>query len=102
MIDEVAIAGRPEVEADPQEPVEGDTRVASSVPTDFGTGREAIIRSGGSNEAEKARRAEFVEIALDMGLAQAVVNALGPGLEVGEHAVNPAQDLVRAGSQAVL
>jgi len=33
VIDEVAIAGRPEVEADPQEPVEGDTRVASSVPT---------------------------------------------------------------------
>ena len=26
VIDEVAIAGRPEVEADPEEPVEGDTR----------------------------------------------------------------------------
>jgi len=74
VIDEVAIGGRPEVEADPQEPVEGDTRVASSVPT----------------------KDEFIKVALDMGLAQAVVDALGPGLEVGEHAVNPAQDLVRA------
>ena len=59
MIDEVAIGGRPEVEADPQEPVEGDVRVASSVPAED----------------------KFVEITLDMGLAQAVVNALGPGLE---------------------
>ena len=47
-------------------------------------------------KAEKARRAEFIKVALDMGLAQAVVDALGPGLEVGEHPVNPAQDFVRA------
>ena len=74
MIDEVAIAGRPEVEADPQEPVEGDTRVASPVPA----------------------KDEFIKVALNMGPAQAVVDALGPRLEVGEHAVNPAQDLVCA------
>lgn len=38
---------------------------------------------------------EFIKVALDMGLAQAVVDALGPRLEVKELAVNPAQDLVR-------
>lgn len=74
LIDEVAIAGRPEVEADPQETVEGDVRVASPVPS----------------------KDEFIKVALNMGLAQTVKDALGPGLEVGEHAVNPAQDFVRS------
>ena len=37
---------------------------------------------------------EFVEVALDMGLAQSVEDALGPSLEVREHAVDPFQQLI--------
>ena len=46
-------------------------------------------------KAEKARRAEFVEIALQMALPGAVEHAFRPSLQVGKHAVNPVQDLVR-------
>ena len=72
LIDEVAIGGGPEVDADPQETIKGDARMASSVPAED----------------------EFVEVALDMGLAQSVKDALGPSLEVREDPVDPFQHLM--------
>ena len=38
---------------------------------------------------------EFVEIALQMALPEAVEHAFRPSLQVGEHAMNPVQDFVR-------
>ena len=38
---------------------------------------------------------EFVEIALQMALLEAVEDAFRPSLQIGEDAVNPVQDLVR-------
>ena len=73
LIDEIAIGCRPEAEADPKERVESALRVTSSVPSEH----------------------ELVEVALDMGLAQAVKDALRPSLEVREDAVDPRQDIVR-------
>ncbi len=73
LIDEVTIGGGSETHADPEETIKGDTRVASSVPAED----------------------EFVEVALDMGFAQSVEDALGPSLEVREHAVDPFQQLMR-------
>lgn len=39
---------------------------------------------------------ELVEVALDMGAALAVKDALRPSLDVREYAVDPRQDIVRA------
>lgn len=72
LIDEVAIGGGPEADAEPEKAIEGDPRVASPVPAED----------------------EFVEIALDMGLAQSVKDALGPSLEVREDPVDPFQHVM--------
>jgi len=72
LIDEVAIGGGPEADAKPKKAIEGDPRVASPVPAED----------------------EFVEIALDMGLAQSVKDALGPSLEVREDPVDPFQHVM--------
>jgi hypothetical protein len=55
LIDEVTIGGGCDAHADPKETIKGDTRVASPVPAED----------------------EFVEVALDMGRAQSVEDALG-------------------------
>jgi hypothetical protein len=60
LIDEIAIGCRPEAEADPEQRVESASRVTSSVPSEH----------------------ELVKVALGMGLAQAVEDALRPALEV--------------------
>ena len=73
LIDEIATGCRPEAEADPEARVMRALRVTSSVPSEH----------------------ELVKVALDMGLAQAVKDALRPSLEVREDAVDPRQEIVR-------
>ena len=46
-------------------------------------------------KAEQARRAEFVGTALQMALPEAVEDAFRPSLQVGEHAVDPVEKVVR-------
>jgi len=50
LIDEIAVGCRCETNTDPEQRIEGAARVSPPVPADFGAGRAAIIRSGGSNE----------------------------------------------------
>jgi DDE domain len=54
-------------------------------------GSEGGVAGSTAIEAE----GELVEIGLEMGAAEAVVDAQSPGLEVGEHAVHPGQDDMR-------
>jgi len=73
MIDEVATGGGPEANAGPQETVESDAGVASSVPVED----------------------DPVKTAPDMGHAQAVADAHGPSPEVREDPVYPVQQFMR-------
>lgn len=74
LVDEVAIGRRSQMDADPEQCVEGTVHVSPPVPTEH----------------------EFIEVALQVALSEAVEHALRPSLQVGEHTMHPTQDLVRA------
>ena len=70
LIDKVSVCRGCKSGADAEERVEGGGRVAPSVPAED----------------------EFVEVAVQMGAAQAVEGPERPAFEVGEHAMDPLQD----------
>ena len=72
LVDEIAIGCRRETDTDPEQRVEGTAHVSSPVPTEH----------------------ELVKVALQMAFSEAVEHAFRPSLQVGEHAVNPVQDLM--------
>ena len=74
LIDEIAVGGWRETDADPEKPVERAVHVPPPVPSE---------------------RHELVEVALDVALAEAVEGALRPPFEVREDAVDPMQEFVR-------
>jgi len=76
LFNEIAICRGPETNADPEQRVEGAACVSPSVPA----------------------KLEFVEIALQMALPEAVEHAFRRSLQVGKHAMNPVVYLVRLAS----
>ena len=73
LFDEIAICRGRETDTDPEQRVEGAAHVSPPVPAEH----------------------ELVEIALQMAFPETVEHAFRPSFQVGEHAVNPVQDLVR-------
>lgn len=74
LINEITIGRRFEIDADPEQRVEGAAHVSPPVPAEH----------------------ELIEVALQMGFPEAVKHALRPSFHVGEHAMHPMQDLVGA------
>jgi len=72
LVDEIAIGCRCQTGTDPKQRVEGTAHVSSPVPPEH----------------------ELVKVALQMAFPEAVEQAFRPSLQVGEHAVNPVQDLM--------
>ena len=73
LIDEIAVGCRCETNTDPEQRIEGAAHVSPPVPAEH----------------------ELVEIALQVAFPEAVEHAFRPSLQVGKHAMNPVQDLVR-------
>lgn len=69
---EIVICRGTETNTDPEQRVERAAQVSPSVP----------------------EKHEFVEIALQMAFSEAVEDTFGPCFQVGEHAVDPVEDLV--------
>ena len=72
LFNKITICRWPETNTDPQQRVEGASHVSPPVPAEH----------------------EFVEIALQMGLSEAVEDAFCPCFQVGEHAVDPVEYVV--------